>query len=216
MGLDVGEIQDVFIAALLHDIGRFGFSESLLDKPVSGLSGENLPAYRQHPADGAKVIARIAGLELFDGTGFPDGLSGLNIPPAARIIGAVSDYEVLKSGVLTMQALSAKASCMYLIEAAGSRYDPRVIEVLEPILALDGKFEVDELPMVVNPLHEGMTLSRDVLHPKGFVLLSRGCRMNQRLIEQLAAVEQQTGTSLKVHVLRDDQPSLPPLQVKAG
>lgn len=220
MGLSAGEIQDVFIAALLHDIGKIGFPDGLLDKPVCSLNSENLLTYRQHAADGANVIAQIAGLneiagmvrshhELYNGSGFPDGLSGLNIPLGARIIAAISDYEDLKSGVLTLQALTAKQSCMYLIEAAGTRYDPRVIEALEPLLALEGKFEIDELPVAAKHLQEGMTLSRDILHPKGFILLSRGCVMNPRLIQQLVAVEQQSGVNLKVHVLRDDHSGTP-------
>ncbi len=213
LNCEAGELQDIFIAALLHDVGKLAFPDGLFEKPVSSLSGENLFAYRRHSADGAYVIAQIAGLadiagmirshhELFDGSGFPDGLSGLNIPLGARIIGAVSDYEDLKSGAMTVQAMSAKQSCMYLIEGSGSRYDPAVIEVLEPILAEEGKFELDELLIAVKHLHEGMTLSRNVLHPKGFVLLSQGAELSRRLIDQMVAVEQQTGAGLKVYVLR--------------
>jgi putative two-component system response regulator len=207
LNCEAGELQDIFIAALLHDVGKLAFPDGLFDKPVSSLSGDNLFAYRRHSADGAFVIAQIAGLagshhELFDGSGFPDGLSGLNIPLGARIIGAVSDYEDLKNGAMTQQAMSAKQSCMYLIEGSGSRYDPAVIEVLEPILAEEGKFELDELLIAVKHLHEGMTLSRNVLHPKGFVLLSQGTELSRRLIDQMVAVEQQTGVGLKVYVQR--------------
>jgi putative two-component system response regulator len=211
------ELQDVFIAALLHDIGKIGFPDGLFDLPFSSLNGDKLYAYRRHPSDGASVIAQIAGLadiagmvrshhELFDGSGFPDGLSGLNIPLGARIIGAISDYEDLKSGAMTLQPMSAKQSCMYLIEGSGSRYDPTVIEVLEPLLAAEGKFELDEQLVAVKHLHEGMRLTRDVLHPKGFVLLSQGSELTRRLIDQLVAVEQQTGVSMKVHVQRKPTP----------
>ena len=213
LNCEASEVQEVFIAALLHDVGKLAFPDGLFEKPVSSLSGENLFAYRRHPADGANVITQIAGLaniagmvrshhELFDGSGFPDGLSGLNIPLGARIIGAVSDYEDLKSGAMTLQPMSPKQSCMYLIESSGSRYDPMVIEALEPLLAEEGNFELDELLTAVTHLHEGMLLTRDVLHPKGFVLLSHGCELTRRLIDQLVAVEQQTGASLKVHVQR--------------
>jgi putative two-component system response regulator len=214
LGCPPEEVQDIFIAALLHDVGKIAFPDGLFDLPLSSLSGDNLFAFRRHAADGANVIAQIAGLtdiagmirshhELFDGSGFPEGLSGLNIPLGARIIGAISDYEDLKSGAMTQQPMSAKQSCMYLMEGAGSRYDPSVIEVLEPILAAEGKFEIEELLVSVNHLHEGMLLTRDVLHPKGFVLLSRGCDLSRRLIDQLVAVEQQTGACLKVHVQRN-------------
>ncbi len=211
LGLAATEVQAIFIAALLHDIGKIGFPDGLFNLPVSSLNGENLYAYRRHPADGADVIAQIAGLgeiagmirshhELFDGSGFPDSLSGLNIPLGARIIGAISDYEDLKNGVMTLQPMSAKQSCMYLMEGAGSRYDPAVIEAMEPLLAADGKFEIDERLVAVNHLHEGMMLTRDVKHPKGFVLLSQGCELTRRLIDQLVVAEQQTRIDLKVYV----------------
>lgn len=216
------EVQNIFIAALLHDIGKIAFPDGLFDLPESGLKGDNLYAYRRHPSDGANVITQITGLadiagmirshhERFDGSGFPDSLSGLDIPLGARIIAAISDYEGLKSGAKTLRPMTAKQSCMYLIECAGSRYDPSVIEVLEPLLAADGKFELDEQLVAVKHLHEDMCLSRDVLHPKGFVLLSQGGVLTRRLIDQLVAVEQQTGFRLKVHVQRKS----PPLAIDA-
>jgi putative two-component system response regulator len=107
---------------------------------------------------------------------------------------------------MTLQPMSAKQSCLYLIEGSGSRYDPAVIELLEPLLAAEGKFELEEQLVAVKHLHEGMRLTRDVLHPKGFVLLSQGGELTRRLIEQMAAVEQQTGGKLKVHVQRKPTP----------
>ncbi|KAF0102561.1 MAG: putative two-component system response regulator [bacterium] len=213
MGLEAKDIQDIFIAALLHDIGKIGFPDSLLERPVFTLTGDGLHAYRKHPIHGADVITRVAALEgiagiirhhheHFDGSGFPEGLSGLDIPLGARIVCAVSDFEDLTGGMLTTQPMSAKQSCQYLIEEQGARYDPAVIQALEPILAADGKFAIEEMMVAVKHLRENMTLSRDVLHPNGFVLLSRGSVLTHRLIEQLLAVEQQTGIHIKVHVQR--------------
>jgi response regulator RpfG family c-di-GMP phosphodiesterase len=213
MGMPADEVQKVFIGALLHDVGKIGFPDGLLNKPVSSLSGDNLYAYRRHSAAGADVIAQIASLseiasmvryhhEHFDGSGFPEGISGFDIPLGARIICAVTDFEDLKSGALTQYPMSAKQSCQYLLDGQGSRYDPAVIQALEPILSAEGKFEIDELQVAVNHLHEGMVLTRDVLHPKGFVLLSRECELSRRLIDQLVAVEMQTGVALKVYVHR--------------
>jgi putative two-component system response regulator len=218
MAMPSDEAQKVFIGALLHDVGKIGFPDGLLNKSVSVLNGDDLYAYRRHPAAGADIIARIASLadiaaivrchhELFDGSGFPDGISGLDIPLGARIIGAISDFEDLKSGALTQHPLSAKQSCQYLLDGRGSRYDPVVVDALEPILSAEGKFEIDELLVAVKHLHDGMMLTRDVLHPNGFVLLSHGAVLSHRLIDQLVAVEMQTGIPLKVHVNRASLPA---------
>lgn len=213
MGMEAADAQDVFIAALLHDVGKIGFPESLLEKPVHAMSQEELERYHRHASLGGEIIDKIGTLsrvaeiisshhELYNGSGFPQGLSGLQIPLGARIICAVNDFDNLRNRVLTAQAMSAKQACQYLITEQGIRYDPMVIEALEPILKADGNFEIDELLVPVKHLREGMQLSRDVLHGKGFVLLARNAVLSRQLIEQLSAVERQGGDRLKVHVVR--------------
>ncbi len=214
MGVEINETQDIFVAALLHDAGKIGLSDDLLDKSVGAMTSDELVIYRRHPTRGADAIKQIdtmAGIaemvrhhhEHFDGSGFPDGLSGLNIPLGARIICAASDYYSLKSGQLTDRPMSAKESFLFLLEARGSRYDPTVIDKLQPILATAEKFEIEEIPVKAAHMHEGMILTRDVNHPSGFILLSKGTTMTHRLIEQLVAVEQQSAASLKVYVQMD-------------
>jgi putative nucleotidyltransferase with HDIG domain len=212
--LDDAEIQDVFIAGLLHDVGKIGFPDKLLSKPVSTLSSEELAIYRRHPTSGALIIKKVSALsrvaefvlshhENYDGSGFPDGLSGLNIPLGARIIAAISDYDSLKYGGMLEQAMTAKQACQYLLTESGQRYDPMVIDKLESLLSAEEKFEIDEIPVHASHLQEGMVLTRDVLHPDGFLLLSKGTVMNHRLIDQLVVVEKHFNSSLQVFVLRE-------------
>lgn len=213
MGVAAAEAQDVFIAALLHDIGKLGFSDHLLAKPVSQMNAEELKQYRMHPVIGAEIISRIPALahiaeiirhhhELFDGQGFPEARPGLHIPLGARIICAVSDYEDLKSGALSEVPMTAKQSCEYLLEQQGARYDPTVIKALQPLLAALGKFELDDIPIKTAHLHEGMRLSRDAKDPSGFLLLAKGTELSASLIEQLLAVEKQLGKPLRLFVYR--------------
>ena len=214
LGMSAAEAQDVFVAALLHDVGKIGFPDHLLNKPVSLMNSEELAIYRRHPGRGADAIRHIetlAGIaeiiqahhERYDGSGFPDGKSGLDIPLGARIIAAVSDYDALRRGQMTDQSMSAKESCQFLLENQASRYDPMVIAQLEPLLAAEEDFEIDELAVAAQHLLEGMILTRDVMHPSGFVLLSKGTTMTRRLIDQLVAVEQQTGVRVRIHVQRE-------------
>jgi putative two-component system response regulator len=213
MGMPSGEAQDVFIAALLHDVGKIGFSDNLLVKPVSQMNADEVKLYRRHSVIGAEIVGKIGALagiaelirlhhELFDGTGFPDGLVGLHIPLGARIIGPISDYEAMKSGGLTIKSMTAKASCQYLSEHRGSRYDPSVIDALEPILVALGKFEIEEIKLHCVHLHDGMRLSRDAKDPEGFLLLAKETILSLSLIEQLLAVERQTGKKINVFVYR--------------
>jgi putative two-component system response regulator len=217
MGIEADEAQNIFIAALLHDAGRIGFSDDLLRKPVSAMTREEFDIYRRHPARGAEAIKQLETMsdiaeivrhhhENYDGSGFPDRLSGLNIPLGSRIISAASDYYALKSGQLTERPMSAKESLIYLMEAQGSRYDPIVLDKLAPIVASADKFEIDEVPIKAAHIHEGMILTRDVNHPSGFILLSKGTALTHRLIDQLVAVEQQSGGSLKIYVQKETKP----------
>jgi response regulator RpfG family c-di-GMP phosphodiesterase len=214
MDVPASEAQEIFIAALLHDVGKIGFSDALLAKPVSQMSAEELRQYRQHPVIGAEIVGRIPALagisaqirahhELFNGSGFPDRLAGLHIPLGARIICAASDYEAFKSGSLTDKPMTAKQTCQYLLEHRGTRYDPAVINALEPILSALGKFELEEIPVKAEHLHAGMRLSRDAKDPEGFLLLAKDALLTPSLIEQLLAVERQTGKKIRLFIYRN-------------
>jgi putative two-component system response regulator len=226
LGMGPADVQEVFIAGLLHDVGKIGFPDAMLRKPVSTLNREELDLYRRHPAAGSQILARIASLsgvadvilshhEHYDGTGFPQGLSGLDIPLGARILCAVSDHESLRAGTLTSRPLSAKQACQVLLQERGTRYDPAVVDALEPILVAESQFEIDELRVAAKNLVEGMQLSRDVLHPNGFVLLSRGGEVTRRLIGQLLLVQQQTGATLEIFVQRQT-PAMRPVSAPQG
>jgi response regulator RpfG family c-di-GMP phosphodiesterase len=213
MGMSEAEIQDVFVAALLHDIGKIGFSDELLHKPVNAMNTDELNLYRKHPAMGAGALGKIEALagiaaivrdhhEHFDGSGHPDGRSGLTIPLGARIVAAVSDYDDLRSGALTTSPQTKKESRRYLLEGRGHRYDPSVIDQLEPLLSFDEEDEIDEIKVGAKHLQVGMMLSQDVMHPDGFLLLSKSTVLERLLIDQLTAVQKRLGSNLEIFVLR--------------
>lgn len=214
MGMGAAEAQDVFVAALLHDIGKIGFPDDLLKKPVNAMNAEQSALYRRHPALGADALAKIEALadiaaivrshhERYDGQGFPEGHSGLDIPLGARVIAAVSDFDDLRHGALTTLPMTIKESHRYLVEGRGHRYDPTVIDRLELLLAFDESDEIDEIRVTAGHLLEGMVLTRDVMHPDGFLLLSKSTVLDRRLIDQLATVEKDAGRSTDIYVLRD-------------
>jgi len=213
LGMSEVEVQDVFVAALLHDIGKIGFPDELLRKPVNAMNAQQLAVYRRHPAAGADALGKIEALagimeivrshhERYDGSGFPEGRSGLTIPLGARIVGAASDYDDFRSGALTTAPMSRKESRRYLVEGRGRRYDPEVIDRLEPLLDFDEDDEIEEVRVTARHLHEGMVLTRDVMHPDGFLLLPTGAALKRRLIDQLAAAERDSGRAMDIFVER--------------
>jgi putative two-component system response regulator len=208
------EVQDIFVAALLHDIGMLGYPDELLQTPVSAMTQEKLIQYYGHAAVGAialrKVdrLAKVANIindhhEHFDGRGFPAGKSGLNIPLGARIIAAVSDYDDLREGKLTGRPLSAKQSFEYLLESRGTRYDAHVVDVVEELVSKEFQFVISETLIAPAHLQEGMVLTRNVTHPDGYLLLSKDTVITRSVIEQLVVVDRDLKGKLRVYVARE-------------
>ena len=146
LGLPAHEQQAIFFAGLLHDIGKIGFSDVLLAKPVSRMSGEELGHYRKHvvageaalmPLDDLKDVPKIirSHHERFDGQGFPDGLEGLNIPYGARILSVVNDFDGLQIGTLSEKKMTTDEAKALLVQSRGKRYDPQVVDAFIELLA---------------------------------------------------------------------------------
>jgi putative nucleotidyltransferase with HDIG domain len=138
MGLDEAMIERVRLGGLLHDIGKIGIIEALLEKPEM-LSEDEFPPMRLHPEKGVAILAPIEQLrdvlpgilhhhERYDGTGYPKRLKGKAIPLAARIITVADSFDAMvadrpyKKGFSVTQALAELRKC------ARSQFDPDVVE----------------------------------------------------------------------------------------
>ena len=137
MGLSDDVIDRVALAAYLHDIGKLGISDTVLTK-TQPLTGEELLQLRQKPAIGRRLLTTseetkpvadivYACCERWDGGGYPEGLSGEDIPLEARIIAAAAFIDVALQGGYHMGALPAEDCISALRENSGSRFDPVVV-----------------------------------------------------------------------------------------
>jgi response regulator RpfG family c-di-GMP phosphodiesterase len=212
MGLDAREAQQIFIAGLLHNIGKIGFSDALLELPVSRMNGDNLGLYRRYPARGEQLLMPLDDLreaativrahqERFDGEGFPDRLAGLAIPIGARILALASDYDNLLIGTLTERQLSPRQAAAIVIESRGKRYDPFVVAAFEEITTGRTAVEVpkDEALQVAS-LRPGMRTTRDLVTSDGSLLLSAEHVLTARMIQQIADFEKTLDISFTVYV----------------
>lgn len=212
MGLSAREAQDVFLAGLLHEIGKVGFPDGLLCMPEYALKGDALGHYRKYPQQGEqllmpldelRVAAGVVGAhrERFDGTGFPNRLAGFDIPVGARILAVAYDFEALQSGQLVQRKVDGRQAAGLLLESRGKRYDPDVIAAFCDVRT--GRHVTAEVPniaMGVGHLRPGMTLGRDLVSDEGALLLSADHVLNERLLRQLADFERRSGTTLQLFI----------------
>ncbi len=142
LGLDAGACQRLSLAAKLHDIGKVGLPEYILNKPER-LTAEEFLLVRKHPVIGERILApiiRSRGIraairghhERFDGLGYPDNLRGNNIPILARLIALVDSYDAMTSNRAYREALSQEEAVASLRAGAGTQFDPELVPTIHP------------------------------------------------------------------------------------
>ncbi len=136
--------DDVFrirIAAILHDVGKLGVRDGILNKP-GGLTDEEYAVMRRHAEIGAQIMAPIRMLkeiipgirnhhETWDGRGYPDGLNGEGIPLVARIIGVADTFDAMTTTRPYQKAMTLEFVMQKMHEMSGTRFDPIVIRAFD-------------------------------------------------------------------------------------
>lgn len=140
LGLSEQDLETLELSALLHDLGKLGVSDAVLDKP-GPLTEEERAAVKRHPDIGARMIEPIDALcevvpvvrhhhERYDGKGYPDGLKGEQIPLLARIVAAADAYDVMLRGRPHRPRRAQQEALEELSDQSGGQFDPRVSEAL--------------------------------------------------------------------------------------
>lgn len=139
VGMSENETNTLKHAALLHDIGKIGIAESILQKP-SRLTSEEFDCIRSHPITGARILESVEFLksvclqikhhhERFDGRGYPDGLKGERIPLGSRIIALADTYDAMTSTRPYRKGLSHETALEEIKSCAGSQFDPEIVGI---------------------------------------------------------------------------------------
>jgi len=140
LGITPGETEALHAAALLHDIGKLAVPEHIISKP-GRLTQEEFEKMKIHPVVGAEILERVrfpypvvpivrAHHEKWDGSGYPFGLKGTEIPIGARILSAVDYIDALASDRQYRRALPIEEAVRRLAAESGKAFDPRVVNVL--------------------------------------------------------------------------------------
>jgi diguanylate cyclase (GGDEF)-like protein/putative nucleotidyltransferase with HDIG domain len=179
LNLDEGQIEALRAAALLHDIGKLAVPEQIINKPGK-LSREEFEKMKVHPIVGAEILDRVAfpypvapivrsHHERWDGSGYPDGLAGENIPIGARILAAVDCLDALASPRQYRPALALAESMEKVREKSGTWFDPRIVKILENrFIDLERMAQLSEDPPTSLGLSRTVRVERGLAPAAGF------------------------------------------------
>lgn len=143
LGLDGVALADLEIAALLHDIGKIGIPDAILNKPAR-LTAEEYELMKKHPEYGWIVLRQVPGFERasllilhhhesFDGKGYPAGLKNDEIPIGSRVVAVIDSFDAMVSSRPYRQGLPFEEAARRLIEASGTQFDPSVLQCFLPL-----------------------------------------------------------------------------------
>lgn len=141
LGLNGAQLDAVRAASVLHDIGKLAVPEHIISKPGK-LTPAEFQKMKIHPVVGAEILERVAfpypvvpivrsHHEKWDGSGYPDGLKGEEIPIGARILSAVDCFDALASDRQYRRALPLDEAIAKIVSESGTSFDPAVVEVLQ-------------------------------------------------------------------------------------
>jgi HD-GYP domain-containing protein (c-di-GMP phosphodiesterase class II) len=150
LGVAGAELRDVSFAAALHDIGKIGIPARILNKP-GPLTPDEVAVMQTHPALGARILQPVAALagaaalvlachEHWDGSGYPAGRRGEEIPLGARIIFACDAFDAMTTDRCYRPGMTAQDAIAELRRCSGTDFDPRVVDVLVAVVSagIDG------------------------------------------------------------------------------
>ena len=138
LGLNPKELKELELASLLHDIGKIGTYESILEKPGK-LTDEEMAIVKEHPGKGAEILAPIKQLkailpaikyhqEYYDGSGYPEGIKGEAIPRYARIISVADTVDAMGADRPYRKGRPWEAIIAEIKRCSGTQFDPQVVD----------------------------------------------------------------------------------------
>ncbi len=148
------EIEQIYFAALLHDVGKIGIADSIINKE-GRLTDEEFAQIKRHPIYGSQILSQIHQSpslyigarhhhERYDGKGYPDGLSGENIPELARIIGVADSYDAMTSKRSYRDTMPQEKVRSELVKGRGTQFDPRFADIMIRRIDLDTGYKMRE------------------------------------------------------------------------
>ncbi|MFH1010003.1 MAG: HD domain-containing phosphohydrolase [bacterium] len=194
LGLEPKALRELSWAAKLRELGKAGLPDSILSKPRSMRSESEQNLYERYPVWGGIALGGMPGLkdtaavihhqlEDFDGTGYPKGLTGADIPIGSRILRVAAAFEIIATDLDGSPEIA-----MEILERGANReFDPLLVKLMAGYLKIaqtpDWDLRIMRMPLAA--LHEGQTLAEDLWTRSGVKLLPQGAKLTAHTIQLL-------------------------------
>ena len=207
--------QDLLIAAMLHRIGMVCLPDALCSRPFYALSSEEREQYLSYPEWGEKALKQAVSLnsvakiirhhkEYVNGRGVPDNLVHNDIPVESKILCVIADYFDAMNGQLDKNISGAEQARSYITSWVGKRYDAKITEYFLDMI----EQQTDDCWQVINvntnELTEGMVIDADVIAKSGVLLLKKGAKLSNDMIEHIREFEKQNSERYSIRVAIDN------------
>ena len=153
-GYSMKEQSDIYIIGLLHDVGKIGVPDSVINKPGK-LTDEEFEQIKRHPIIGSQILKNIKEMpklsigarwhhERYDGTGYPDGLAGEEIPEEARIVAVADAYDTMSSKRSYRNIMPQAKIREEILRGSGTQFDPRFAQIMLKMIDEDTHYTMRE------------------------------------------------------------------------
>jgi HD-GYP domain-containing protein (c-di-GMP phosphodiesterase class II) len=153
-GMDESECEEVYFAGLLHDVGKIGISDSIINKEGT-LNDEEFHVIQRHPVIGRQILSSIGKSpylsigahhhhEHYDGTGYPDHLKGNDIPVAARIIAVADAYDAMTSKRSYRDPIPQQRVREEIVKGIGKQFDPLYAKLMLQLMDQDSEYQMKD------------------------------------------------------------------------
>ena len=155
MGLTQEQQKEIYYAGLLHDIGKIRVADAIINKQGE-LTKEEFESIKLHTVSGYYILKNVSDVfnvadaakwhhERYDGSGYPDGLAGDNIPLIARIIGVADSYDAMSSDRSYRRALPQETVRKEILEGMGTQFDPQIADIMIQMIDEDTGYQMRQM-----------------------------------------------------------------------
>ena len=154
LGYDEKKMREIYMMGLLHDVGKIGIPDAVINKPAK-LTGEEYNTIKKHPALGARILGNIKERpslvngarwhhERYDGKGYPDGLKGMDIPEEARIIAVADAYDAMTSYRSYREVMPQEFVRGEIEKGMGTQFDSEFAKIMLAMIDEDAEYTLRE------------------------------------------------------------------------